>query len=234
MHSLNRQLLIKAEDIAVRYGAKTALENVSFDIFKGDLVAITGPNGGGKSSLIKSILRLVTPCTGKITYFEGEKRSKCTFIWLLAAENNIDSRFPITVREVVASGLYENKVNLTGKFSKENLNRLDYIMDLMGVKCFQDNVIGSLSGGQLRRTLLGRALISNPEVIVLDEPLSYVDVKFVNQIYEIIEKLSQRATVIVVSHEMTVLSKLANRHWIIDKELEECHASKHYVRMDCE
>ena len=107
-------------------------------------------------------------------------------------------------------------------------------MDLMGVKCFQDNVIGSLSGGQLQRTLLGRALISNPEVIVLDEPLSYVDVKFVNQIYEIIEKLSQRATVIVVSHEMTVLSKLANRHWIIDKELEECHASKHYVRMDCE
>lgn len=234
MHSLNRQLLIKAEDIAVRYGSKTALENVSFDIFKGDLVAITGPNGGGKSSLIKSILRLVTPCTGKITYFEGEKEVNALSFGYLPQKNNIDSRFPITVREVVASGLYENKVNLTGKFSKENLDRLDYIMDLMGVKRFQDNVIGSLSGGQLQRTLLGRALISNPEVIVLDEPLSYVDVKFVNQIYEIIEKLSQRATVIVVSHEMTVLSKLANRHWIIDKELEECHASKHYVRMDCE
>lgn len=234
MHSLNRQLLIKAEDITVRYGAKTALENVSFDIFKGDLVAITGPNGGGKSSLIKSILRLVTPCTGKITYFEGEKEVNALSFGYLPQKNNIDSRFPITVREVVASGLYENKVNLTGKFSKENLNRLDYIMDLMGVKCFQDNVIGSLSGGQLQRTLLGRALISNPEVIVLDEPLSYVDVKFVNQIYEIIEKLSQRATVIVVSHEMNVLLKLANRHWIIDKELEECHASKHYVRMDCE
>lgn len=234
MHSLNRQLLIKAEDIAVRYGAKTALENVSFDIFKGDLVAITGPNGGGKSSLIKSILRLVTPCTGKITYFEGGKEVNALSFGYLPQKNNIDSRFPITVREVVASGLYENKVNLTGKFSKENLDRLDYIMDLMGVKRFQDNVIGSLSGGQLQRTLLGRALISNPEVIVLDEPLSYVDVKFVNQIYEIIEKLSQRATVIVVSHEMTVLSKLANRHWIIDKELEECHASKHYVRMDCE
>lgn len=234
MHSQNRQLLIKADDITVRYGAKTALENVSFEIFKGDLVAITGPNGGGKSSLIKSILRLVTPCTGKITYFDGDNEVNALSFGYLPQKNNIDSRFPITVREVVASGLYENKANLSRKLAKDSAERLDEVMELMGVRELKNNVIGSLSGGQLQRALLGRALISNPEVIVLDEPLSYVDVNFVNQIYEIIEKLSQRATVIVVSHEMTVLSKLANRHWIVDRKIEECHASKHYVKIDCE
>lgn len=234
MHYQDRQLLIKAEDVTVRYGAKTALEDISFEIFKGDLVAITGPNGGGKSSLIKSILKLVTPCLGRIAYYDGEKEVNSLSFGYLPQKNNIDSRFPITVREVVASGLYENKANLIGKLSKANLERLDYIMNLMGVKEFQGSVIGSLSGGQLQRALLGRALISNPEVIVLDEPLSYVDVKFVSQIYEIIEKLSEKATVIVVSHEMTILSKLANRHWIIDRKIEECHAAKHYVKIDCE
>lgn len=234
MHYQDRQLLIKAEDVTVKYGAKTVLKDISFEIFKGDLVAITGPNGGGKSSLVKSILRLVTPSSGRIAYYDGEKEVTSLSFGYLPQKNNIDSRFPITVREVVTSGLYGDKTNLTGKLSKENLDRLDYIMDLMGVKKFQGSVIGSLSGGQLQRALLGRALISNPEVIVLDEPLSYVDVKFVSQIYEIIEKLSEKATVIVVSHEMTILSKLANRHWIIDRKIEECHAAKHYVKIDCE
>ena len=98
----------------------------------------------------------------------------------------------------------------------------------------QKRPIGSLSGGQLQRTLLGRAIIADPEVVVLDEPLSYVDRQFVEQIYHIVADLAQHSTIILVSHEMTVISELANRHWIVDHSLHQCHAAHHYLKTECE
>ena len=108
------------------------------------------------------------------------------------------------------------------------------MLKLIKLEEFANNPIGTLSGGQLQRGLLGRAIISDPELIVLDEPLSYIDKHFEADIYEILETLSRKATIILVSHEMTTISTMANRHLIVDKTIHECTASHHYVHSDCD
>ena len=138
------------------------------------------------------------------------------------------------MEETVASGLLGNRHNWHGSYSSDMRQRIDATLALMGIDSLRRQTIGTLSGGQLQRTLLGRAIISDPDIVVLDEPLSYVDRMFVEQIYGIIADISKRATIILVSHEMTVISEMANRHWIVDRTLHECHATHHYLHTECE
>lgn len=234
MQSLNDKTIIRGTGLTIDYGSTPVLADVSLSINDGDFVAITGPNGGGKSSLLKVLLKLLKPTQGTVEYFcNGDTVDSLSFGYL-PQKNNIDSRFPITVEEVVASGLFADRRNLRGRFSSETKRQIDETLELMGIADLRQRVIGALSGGQLQRALLGRAIISHPSVVVLDEPLSYIDRNFVEQIYKIVEQISKTATVIVVSHEMTVISELANRHWLIDHSLQECHASHHFLRTECD
>ena len=234
MRSPDNDLIIAAGHISVEYGSTLALDDVSFAINSGDFVAITGPNGGGKSTLLKTLLKLIKPTSGTVEYYMNGVTVERLHIGYLPQKSNIDNRFPITVEEVVASGLYGDSRNWRGKFSDAVQEKIDSTLRLMGVADLRKRVIGSLSGGQLQRTLLGRAVISDPDIVVLDEPLSYVDHNFIEQIYKIVEDISRRATVILVSHEMTVISEMANRHWIVDHTLHECHASHHYLKTECD
>lgn len=234
MHSHDNGLKIAADHITVDYGNTVALDDVTVGINSGDFVAITGPNGGGKSTLLKVLLKLIRPVSGRVEYYENGQVVDRLHIGYLPQKSNIDSRFPITVEEVVASGLYGDRCNWRGKFSGLTSQKIDSILELMGIAGLRKRVIGSLSGGQLQRTLLGRAVISEPDIVVLDEPLSYVDHNFIEQIYKIVEDISKRSTVILVSHEMTVISEMANRHWIVDHTLHECHASHHYLKTECD
>ena len=234
MQSQDINKVIEVGNIVAQYGATPVLDGVSLSVNRGDFVAITGPNGGGKSTLLKILLRILKPVKGSVTYYKGGEVVDSLTFGYLPQKNNIDSRFPITVREVVASGLYRDIKNRWGKFGKEANARSDGILELVGMEDLQSRVIGALSGGQLQRALFGRALISKPEVVVLDEPLSYIDRTFTNQMYKIVEDVSKDATVIVVSHEMTVISELANRHLLVDHDIHECHASRHYLKTDCD
>lgn len=234
MQSLNDKTIIRGTGLSIDYGSTPVLADVSLSINDGDFVAITGPNGGGKSSLLKVLLKLLKPTQGSVEYFRNGNAVDTLLFGYLPQKNNIDSRFPITVEEVVASGLFADRHNLRGRFSAETKRQIDDTLELMGIADLRRRVIGALSGGQLQRALLGRAIISQPSVVVLDEPLSYIDRNFVEQIYKIVEQISKTATVIVVSHEMTVISELANRHWLIDHSLMECHASHHFLRTECD
>ncbi|MDD6669681.1 MAG: ATP-binding cassette domain-containing protein [Bacteroidales bacterium] len=234
MQSLNDKTIIRGTGLSIDYGSTPVLADVSLSINDGDFVAITGPNGGGKSSLLKVLLKLLKPTQGSVEYFRNGNAVDTLLFGYLPQKNNIDSRFPITVEEVVASGLFADRHNLRGRFSAETKRQIDDTLELMGIADLRRRVIGALSGGQLQRALLGRAIISKPSVVVLDEPLSYIDRNFVEQIYKIVEQISKTATVIVVSHEMTVISELANRHWLIDHSLTECHASHHFLRTECD
>lgn len=210
--------LIKLNDVSVRYGNKEILQRTDLCICRGDFVAITGPNGGGKTTLLRVILRLLRPTTGSVTY-EKERLS----IGYLPQKNSVDSRFPITVEEVVASGLLAQK-NLTSS------QRRDLITDAIGKVGLSDRMrqpIGELSGGQLQRALLGRALVSNPEVLVLDEPLSYVDKTFEARLYELLEKLRGKTTILLVSHEMNVIDRMANCHLMVNHSVTHCQALHH-------
>lgn len=215
--------IIELENVTVQWGDKPILNNISFSVCNGDFIAITGPNGGGKTTLLKTILKLISPTSGTVNYF------KKLIIGYLPQKNMIDSHFPVTLKELIASGLLSSKLS-----DEEKCVRVGEMLKLVKLEEFANNPIGTLSGGQLQRGLLGRAIISDPELIVLDEPLSYIDKHFEADIYEILETLSRKATIILVSHEMTTISTMANRHLIVDKTIHECTASHHYVHSDCD
>lgn len=226
---LPQNKMIELDSVAMQWDNHVALQNVSFSINEGDFVAITGPNGGGKTTLLRLILRLIKPTSGRVIYRSGGKEVDALEIGYLPQKNQIDNRFPITVEEVVAHGLMSQK----GLSKQERKNRVAETIALMGLEEHAHRSIGELSGGQLQRALLGRAVVSRPRVLVLDEPLSYVDKHFETRLYEIIAQLAQHTTIILVSHEMSRIAAMANRHIIIDRTLYECSAEHHYVAPEC-
>ena len=218
------ETLISLKQISFERDERVILRDIDFDVRRGDFIAITGPNGGGKTTLLRIILKLLEPTKGRVTYPAGPLS-----IGYLPQKNMIDSHFPITVANVVESGLVGMKMP-----RGERKALVSQTIELMGLTEHSDKSIGVLSGGQLQRALLGRAIISKPELLVLDEPLSYVDKQFEHYIYHLVKELAQTTTILLVSHEMSTIAGMANRHLIIDHTLTECHSAHHHVHYDCE
>lgn len=228
MQSQNHKPLISLCGVSMQYDRKVTLHDINLDICRGDFIAITGPNGGGKTTLLRIILRLLNPTHGTVSYL-GDRDSRLR-IGYLPQKNLIDNSFPVTVREVIGFGLMSDR-----SLSKEEKHlRVDETIRLMGLEDHADYAIGELSGGQLQRALIGRAIISQPEVLVMDEPLSYLDKDYEHKLYHIIERLAATTTIVLVSHEMSTISGMANRHVIINRELHECNASRHYAHESCD
>ncbi len=207
--------IIAIENVWLSYTDKNILENINLDIYQGDFLLITGPNGGGKTSLLRTILRLQSPTKGQITFFRQGEPVSSLDMGYLPQKNSIDSRFPITVEEVVASGLMGNTQKGNTKFDSKK--EIDEMLDLMGITALRNKPIGVLSGGQLQRSLFGRALISKPEMLILDEPASYIDRQFGNRMFEILRDLSSNGTTIMmVSHEIEPFITLSNRNLYIN------------------
>ena len=207
--------IIAIENVWLSYTDKNILEDINLDIYQGDFLLITGPNGGGKTSLLRTILILQSPTKGQITFFRQGEPVSSLDMGYLPQKNSIDSRFPITVEEVVASGLMGNTQKGNTKFDSKK--EIDEMLDLMGITALRNKPIGVLSGGQLQRSLFGRALISKPEMLILDEPASYIDRQFGNRMFEILRDLSSNGTTIMmVSHEIEPFITLSNRNLYIN------------------
>lgn len=221
--------IITLDNVGFRRNGKIILEDVNLSICRGDFFAITGPNGGGKTTLLRLILKLIKPTCGSVTYFDRGSRADRLPIGYLPQKNMIDSRFPITVKEVITSGL----IAIKDIDKAERAERVRRAIDTVGLDNRKDFTLDRLSGGQLQRTLLARAIISAPQILVLDEPLSYLDKQFEYRVYDIISELAPTTTIILVSHEMSRIASMANRHIIVDHRIEECTADHHYFALDC-
>ncbi len=202
--------LINIDNIVAGYDNKIVLHDVSLDIWENDFLGIIGPNGGGKTTLLKIILGLLKPKSGSVRYFDGEKEVSSLKIGYLPQMNKIDKKFPISVREVVLSGLMAEKPRFRD-FTAEQKQRAEEVIAQMGLQELAKRAIGDLSGGQLQRVLLGRSMVSRPKVLILDEPNSYVDKRFESHFYNLLEEISKESSIILVSHDIgTVLSMVKN------------------------
>ena len=230
MPSRAEDTIIRLSGVGVSFDGRPVFSDLNMDVGRGEFLAITGPNGGGKTTLLRVILKLLRPDRGCVEYLRDGHPTKYLRIGYLPQKSMIDVRFPISVADTVRSGLLRG---LRSRFTSEDEAEFRRIVALMGIEEILERPIGDLSGGQLQRTLLGRALISRPEVVVLDEPLSYVDKLFEQQIYTIMEHLAHEATMILVSHEMTRISAMASRHIIVNHGVHECTADHHFFEQPC-
>lgn len=217
--------LVSISDVSMGWEGRTVLSHVSMHVCEGDFIAITGPNGGGKTTLLKLILGLLKPMSGRVV-----RNVRNLTIGYLPQKNMIDAQFPISVCPVIKSGLLGMK-NLD---PAEREARYRETLKAVGLENHAGQAIGVLSGGQLQRALLGRAIISRPQLLVLDEPLSYIDKRFEAHLYELMREIARTTTIVLVSHEMSTIAGMANRHFIVDHTLHECTAHHHYVHTDCD
>lgn len=222
--------IIELKNVSMVREHRTILHDINLCVDKGDFMAITGPNGGGKTTLLRLILKLMKPTSGSVEYFNEMMNKVAKLpIGYLPQKNLIDNHFPITLREVVASGLLNSKLP-----PSEKKRRVDTEIERVSLTEHADSPIGVLSGGQFQRGLLARAIISSPSVLVLDEPLSYLDKKFEAKVYDILNELSETTTIILVSHEMSTIAEMANRHIIVERTLHECCAKHHFIVSECD
>lgn len=190
--------IVNISNLAVNYGSQRALEGVCLGIEVNDFVAIVGPNGGGKSTLVKAILGLVS-YSGTIS-FEPELRAKGA-IGYLPQQNNFDRAFPISVEELVLSGLQSDKCVIS-RYTADDKALTKAILEQLGIADLARKAVGELSGGELQRALLGRAIISRPKLLILDEPTNFVDKRFEEELYALLEQLREEMAIVVVSHDI--------------------------------
>ena len=209
--------LISLKDVSVGYDDRQkVLDHVNLDILPNDFIGVIGPNGGGKTTLVKTILKAL-PYSGEVQYSPVIGSDGYRAIGYLPQVSDIDKSFPISVCEVVLSGLQARK-RLFGRYSAADKAKALQLLDLCGIESIARRPIGELSGGQLQRTLLCRALISDPKVLILDEPANFVDNKFEKELYAILRLLNDRMAIIMVSHDLgTITSHVksivcVNRH----------------------
>ncbi len=202
--------LIHLHNITAGYDNKTVLHDIGLTVFENDFLGIIGPNGGGKTTLLKVILGLITPRKGEVHFYRDNQEVASLKIGYLPQLNQIDKKFPISVREVVSSGLSSEK-SVFGKFTPSQEQQIDEALQLMDLEDLARRPIGELSGGQLQRVLLGRSIVSRPGVLILDEPSSYVDKRFESRFYQLLEEVNKDTAIILVSHDIgTVLSMVRN------------------------
>ncbi|MDA3890908.1 MAG: metal ABC transporter ATP-binding protein [Salinivirgaceae bacterium] len=192
--------LIDIKNLAVGYESQKVLDNVSLTISSDDFIGVIGPNGGGKTTLIKTILGLTNSWSGTVT--SNISQSK---IGYLPQFNPFDKKFPINVKDVVLSGL-AGKKGLFKKYQKSDIEKVAELMEHAGVGHLKNKSIGNLSGGQMQRTLLCRALINEPELLILDEPSTFVDNQFENELFEWLRKLNENIAILMVSHDIGTIS----------------------------
>ena len=205
--------LIDIHNLSAGYGSHRVLHGVNLTIRQGDFLGLIGPKGGGKTTLLKCILGLLQPQEGEIVFHPDTLR-----LGYLPQYNHIDRKFPITVIDTILSGLIAERRHLT-HWSAEERDRAQQVLRQMGLEGMEQRPIGALSGGELQRVLLGRAVVSNPEVLVLDEPGTYIDKRTESRLYQLLDDLNRRSAILLVSHDIESLLSYARTIAMVDREL---------------
>lgn len=196
--------VLEITNLSAGYGGQAVIRNVNLTVNSLDFIGIIGPNGGGKTTLIKCIAGLLKPLAGEIRMFENGNPRPVGGIGYLPQVNTFDKRFPISVKEVILSGLLSRKT-LFAPYSAEDQHEAMGIMEKLHISHLAKKTIGALSGGQMQRVFLGRALISKPVLLLLDEPSTYADNRFEAELYEILAGLNHELTILMVSHDLGII-----------------------------
>ena len=207
--------VVNIDNVSYRFNSALVLENISFTVDKGDFVGIIGPNGAGKTTLFRSMLGLLEDYQGRITFFGEDIRKNRNIlqkIGYIPQKNSTDQGFPATVEEIVSLGI-------TGR--RPSKNKINYAIETVGLFDQKTKRIGELSGGQQQRVLIAKALANEPELLILDEPVTGIDLKTQNKFYVLLKKLNEenKITIIWASHDLDAVKKLANKIACVNRRI---------------
>ena len=210
--------VIDVSNVSFAYDKDLILEDINLTVQKEDFLAIIGPNGGGKSTLLKVILGILKPKKGTVKVLGKEPSKNLSHIGYVPQNTNVNTDFPIRVIEVVMMGHVGGKRPLFG-YGQDEIACAMGALAQVGMEAYADQKIGSLSGGQRQRVMIARALCAHPSILILDEPTASIDVAGQRDIYELLRVLSASVTIIVVSHDISVILEYANKAAHINKTL---------------
>lgn len=209
---------IHIDDVSFSYGPVSVLENASLTLENRAFVSIVGPNGGGKTTLLKIILGMLKPQTGSVSVFGevpeiGRKR-----IGYLPQHASLDAKFPVSAEDVVLMGRL-GKTRTLGFYSKTDREAARAMLARVGLEPFCDRPLSALSGGQRQRVLIARALVSEPSLLLLDEPASSLDDYVEQELYDLLRELNRELTIVVVSHDVAYVSRYVQKVICVNREV---------------
>ncbi|PRX55759.1 zinc transport system ATP-binding protein [Cohnella sp. SGD-V74] len=222
------QEIVSLSGVSFSYDNQPILQDVSFRIMERDFVGLIGSNGAGKTTLLRMIVGLTRPQKGSVSLFgtPAAQFKDWNLIGYVPQRSHFNPLFPATVKEVVLSGLYGRK-KLFRRISKEDVGRCDDALKALKIEDLGDKRIGALSGGQQQRVFLARALINNPKLLILDEPLTGIDIETQQNFFHMIKHMHQRhnITFLMVSHDMDMV-----RSYLGEEPKERSGKLSFYVR----
>ncbi len=212
---MKRKEIIKLENISFSYGKEDFLKNINFSVYENDFVGIVGPNGGGKTTLLKLMLGLLMPRQGKILVFGKSPKDARHEIGYLSQFKNIDFDFPITVYEIVLLSRIGKKI--FKQFSREDKEATEASLEQLNIARFKDKRLNELSGGEKQRVFVARALANQPKILLLDEPMTNLDMHIQEEFYQILKKLNEKIAIVIVDHDLGMVSKFAKEVVCVNK-----------------
>ena len=195
--------LFEMHSLSASYGANMVLQDVDLRVNENDFIGVIGPNGGGKTTLLKIILGLLKPAKGKMVF--NNELLNGNSIGYLPQMSTGDINYPVSVTDIILSGLMIRK-GIISRMSSSDKTRAKTVIEELGLSEMAKSTLNELSGGQMQRVFLGRAIIGNPRLLLLDEPGNFVDTTFENDFYEKLRDLNKRMAILMVSHDVGTIS----------------------------
>lgn len=209
--------VISVKNLYFSYNNTPVLKNVTFDVADREFLAIIGPNGGGKSTLIKLVLGLLKPDAGQVRIFNKPPKKVSQCFGYVPQDILVNRGFPISVFEVVLMGRLRH--HRRTRISGSDREAAAQALETMGIKEHQNRRIDDLSGGQRERVFIARALTTDPDILVLDEPTASVDTGGRTELYNLLKDLNRTRTIIVVSHDLMVMSSNATAVACVNRQV---------------
>ena len=202
--------LVEISGVHFFYNSSPLLTDVNLTIHEGDFVGVVGANGSGKTTLVKLLLGHLTPQKGTIRYYSKGNLVAAPSIGYLPQYSAVDKRFPLSVREVVETGLLTSRKMWNPFIASDDRHRVDTTLEQMGLTHLSSVPIGNLSGGELQKVILARAIVSSPRLLLLDEPDTYLDSCSQERLYELLKEINKNCAILLVSHDVSAVSEKCN------------------------
>ena len=200
---------IELDSVSFFYDNSPILTDVSMTVAERDFLAIIGPNGSGKTTLLKIVLGILNPGQGSVRVFGNTPSDAAGMLGYVPQDTGLNKDFPISVQDVALMGRL-GRLGLGNRYAPGDRDLARQALEKVGMWEYRDRPIGKLSGGQRQRVLIARALSAEPKILLLDEPTASVDAQFQTHLFDLLKELNSKITIIVVSHDMSVLSGYIN------------------------